>query len=157
MSTRGAWKHASSSRPLPPLILLVLAAAAVAVGLGPALGARSVSALSVTFASASSDASGLAPSEAFGFVAVAAPRGAPAGISGDDRDARTPPPPSRVDPRHVSAAVGLLERPTITAVLPGIVAAAALLALLGALPRGVWRSGVTLPRGSARSPPASVA
>ncbi len=146
MSTRGAWKHASSSRPLPPLILLVLTAAAVA--LAPALGARSVSALSATSGSASSGASGS--------VATAAPPGAYAGISGDDRNARTPP-PSRVGPRHVSAAVGVLERPTITAVLPGIVATAALLALLGALPRDAWRGGVTLPRGSARSPPTSVA
>jgi hypothetical protein len=149
----------SSSRPLPPLILLLLAA--VAVALGPAVGARSGSPLWGIAGSAAFPAA-RAPQLSVGIADPSGQRaelGAQArvrvDVGGDERDGSTW--PLRVGLRHSSAAANALERPTFDAVLPVAVVAGPLGALAGGYGAIQACRGLTLPRGSARSPPVSLA
>jgi hypothetical protein len=154
----------ASSRPLPPLVLLLLAA--VAVALGPAVGLGSGPSPWQAARSATRPAAfpaARAPQPSAGIADPSGERaelGAPArarvDIGGDERDSTTRP-PVRVGLRHSSAAANALERPTFDAVLPAAVVAGPLGALAGGYGATQVCPGLTLPRGSARSPPASLA
>jgi hypothetical protein len=145
VSSRGVRARACSSRPLPAAVLLLLAA--VAVAFGPAFGGKSASPLTERFGSWSSSAAG-----------ASQPAAETSDASGKraERDA-TPPSPLRARLRHSPAGANALERPTFAAVLAGVVVAGALVALAGGYAGSQRPGGRTLPRGSARSPPASLA
>jgi hypothetical protein len=137
VSSRGVGRRLSSSRPLPPAILLLLAALAVA--LGPALGGRI----------------GNAPSDAVASAVVHAERTAQDTAGGDREGA--PAAPRRVDLRHPSTGPAAVDRPAFDALLPAVVVAVPLLVLIAGYGGSERRRGLTLPRGSARAPPASAA
>jgi hypothetical protein len=156
VTSRGLARPRSSPRPLPAVILLLLGALGVA--LGPALAGRSVSAPPEAAVSAGRAAQFIGWT--VGTVGNPAELGGSdwiqAGTAGDERDDTTPG-PRQIGLRHPSAGSAAVERPTFHAVPPGVVVAGALLVLAAGYGGDERGRGLTLPRGSARSPPASAA